>query len=323
MSAGRILVTGGAGYIGSTLVGLLLRQNRAVRVVDCLLHPQPSLLAYWTAPGFDFLHGDLLDPAIRTAALRGVDAVVHLAALVGEPACNRDPARTMAVNLEMTTRLVEEAGRHGARRFVFASTCSNYGITGADEICTELTPTRAATPYAISKVRAEDAVLCGASSDLVSTVLRFATIFGVSPRMRFDLIVNDFTKAAWRERRIEVYDGHLWRPQVHVADAARAIAAVLGADDAVVGGQIFNAGSDAMNYRKVDICQAIEARISGTKLVEVASGPDKRSYRVSFEKIRKTLGFDTTRDVDMGVTEIAALLGSGVIADPDAAVFHN
>src|SRR5712691_356995 len=248
----NILVTGGAGYIGSTLVPLLLEGGNRVRVYDALLYGGHSLLGVWSHPDFEFVRGNIRDPVAIRPALTGIDAVVHLAAMVGDPACARAPALARAVNLEASLMLIAESERAGVERFVFASTCSNYGKMKdpsqyVDET-SELTPL---SVYADTKVEVERALrYLGRRNGLCATPLRFATVFGVSPRMRFDLTVNEFTAAMVIDKRLTVYGEQFWRPYVHVRDAARAIACVLAAPTAVVNGLAFNVGCTEQNYQK-------------------------------------------------------------------------
>jgi nucleoside-diphosphate-sugar epimerase len=322
--SGRVLVTGGAGYVGSMVVAELLGRGYAVRVLDSLLHGSvPSLLIAWGDDRFEFLRGDVRDPEQRRRALAGVDTVVHLAAVVGDPACSRDPELAREVNLEGTRALLAESEAAGVSRFLFASTCSNYGKMQGDALATEDVDLRPVSLYAETKVAAELEVLDRARNGLATTCLRFATVHGTSPRMRFDLTVNEFTRDIWLDRRLVVYGEQFWRPYIHVRDAARAVVTALEAPVEAVAGEVFNAGNTAENYRKLDIVELLSERVPDAEVEFVHRDEDPRDYRVSFAKIGERLGFATQRTVSDGIDETMRLLQSGLLDDPYASVYRN
>jgi nucleoside-diphosphate-sugar epimerase len=322
----HVLVTGGAGYIGSMLVPMMLVRGWRVRVVDALLHGGEAMLGCWTHPDFEFVRGDLRDPAVVRRVLQGVDAVVHLAAIVGDPACARDRELTWSVNVDASLALLEACHEAGVERFVFASTCSNYGRTRTPDACvTETSELRPLSLYAESKVLVERALLENQVAGLrtCATVLRFATVYGVAPRMRFDLTVNEFTKAVLREGRLVVYGEQYWRPYIHVVDAARAIMRVLRADRDLVRGTVFNAGATRENYRKRQIVELVRALAPEAPVEFRPMDDDPRSYRVSFHRISHRLGFRITRTVPDGIAEVARLLAPGILADVDRPLYRN
>jgi nucleoside-diphosphate-sugar epimerase len=320
-----VLVTGGAGYIGSTLVSDLLGRGYSVRVLDSVaVGDGRSLLQFWGLPAFEFRRADVCDTEARTAALEGVDAVVHLAAVVGDPACSRDPERAQEVNLEATKALLRESADFGASRFIFASTCSNYGKIHDDGgYATEKWELRPVSLYAETKVAGELDVLAAAASGFATTCLRFATVYGASPRMRFDLTVNEFSRDALLTGELVVYGEQFWRPYVHVRDAARAIVTALGSPVDRVMGEVFNVGDTGQNFRKQDLLEFLVERLPETTIERVARTEDPRDYRVSFEKIQSQLGFRTGRTVPEGIDEVIGLLDSGVIGDPFGDVYRN
>jgi nucleoside-diphosphate-sugar epimerase len=321
--AETILVTGGAGYVGSVVVAELLERDYEVRALDVLAHGSvPSLLPAWGNKHFHFIHGDVRDPEARRAALKGTDAVVHLAAIVGDPACARQPKLAREVNLDGTRALVRDSAEAGVERFVFASTCSNYGRTDKDGFVDEKGELKPISLYAETKVGAEREVLAS-NGLMVRTCLRFATVFGVSPRMRFDLTVNEFTRDVSVQGRLVVYGEQFWRPYIHVRDAARAVVLTLEAPAEDVGGDIFNAGDTRENYRKLDIVTLMQERFPKATFEYVHKDEDPRDYRVSFHKLADRLGFDAARTVGDGIDELVALLRSGFIADPYAPVYAN
>jgi nucleoside-diphosphate-sugar epimerase len=320
----RVLVTGGAGYLGSVLVEELVGLGHPVRVLDSLLHGSvPSLVAACRNGGFEFTKGDLRDPLVRASALADVSAVVHLAAVVGDPACARDPDLARAVNLDATRALLEDAAKAGVERFVFASTCSNYGKADSWSLMTEADELRPLSVYAETKVAAERDVLRRTHGSLSTVCLRFATLYGVSPRMRFDLTVNEFTRDTLVRRELVVYGEQFWRPYVHVRDAARAIMTVLEVEEEAVRGEVFNVGATDENYRKLDLVSMLRDRLPGANVRFVRQEEDPRDYRVSFKKIEARLGFSAQVSVADGIGEVIALLESGLIDDPYGPAYRN
>jgi nucleoside-diphosphate-sugar epimerase len=317
----KILVTGGAGYIGSTLVPVLLANGHRVRVLDTLMFGGDSLLGVWSHPEFEFVRGDVSDAAARKIALDGMEAVVHLAAIVGDPACSRQPDLARKVNLESSLALVEESRKARVGRFIFASTCSNYGRM-KDPTClvdenSELSPV---SLYAETKVAVEKALLAShPQPNWCPTPMRFATIFGVSPRMRFDLTVNEFTMEMLTKKNLKVFGEQFWRPYVHARDAARAIELVLKSPAERVAGSVFNVGATDQNFQKKQLVEMISAHATDAVVEYVHKQEDPRDYRVSFSRISDQLGFQITRTVSQGIEEVAHLVRSGAItnfADP-------
>ena len=298
--------------------------HRRVTVLDNLLHDQQAVAAHLEAQGAELVRADLRDPDARAHALEGAEAVVHLAAIVGDPACARDPELAEAVNVDGTRGLIEDARRAGVERLVFASTCSNYGRMSDPTVPADedglLAPL---SLYARQKVAMEELLLGADLGALRPTCLRLATLYGVAPRMRFDLTVNEFTRDLWAARRLEVFGKQFWRPYVHVRDAARALHQVLEAPLAQVAGRVFNVGRSSENYRKADLVEIIRERVDRGEVVFVHRDEDPRDYKVSFERIARELGYQTTTSVPDGVTEIIGALDAGRFGDPFAAAHSN
>jgi len=317
----RVLVTGGAGYLGSVVVPVLLSEGHQVRVVDSLLYGGHSLLDLYHEDNFGFVEGDIRSMELVERALDGIEAVVHLAAIVGDPACARQPTLAREVNFDASLQLFDLSRSHGVKRFVFASSCSNYGkMMGPSDYLTEDAELRPMSLYAETKVAVERVLLntsnAPADNKPAVTVLRFATLFGLSPRIRFDLTVNEFIVELMTRRKLAVFGGQFWRPYIHVKDAARAIALVLDAEIEKVASHVFNAGDTDQNYQKKQLVELIRTQVGNNVEIErVHRDEDPRDYRVSFEKIKKQLGFYITRTVADGIREIIDAVNQGVIVN--------
>jgi nucleoside-diphosphate-sugar epimerase len=320
-----VLITGGAGYLGSVLAGQLLSEGKRVRVLDSLLHGGEALLGLYPQDDFEFVHGDVRDADAVDRSLEGIDSVVHLAAIVGDPACKRDPDLARAINYDGSLALYERASGR-VDRFIFASTCSNYGRMGdPTEYVTEESPLHPLSLYAETKVAVELALLERSNgAGPTTTVLRFATLFGLSPRMRFDLTVNEFAAELALNGRLEVYGEQFWRPYIHVGDAARAVRLTLDASPETIAGEVFNAGDTEENYRKQDLVDLLRERIPREITVDfVKIAEDPRDYRVAFGKIEQTLGFRASRTVPQGIDEILDAVEKNVIETVEGARYRN
>jgi nucleoside-diphosphate-sugar epimerase len=314
----NVLVTGGAGYVGSVVARSMLAHGHEVRVLDSLRYGGEGLLGLYPEQGFHFVRGDIRSAQVVKVALEGMDAVVHLAAMVGDPVCSREPALAREVNQDASLQLFELCRRQGIQRFIFASTCSNYGrMADPSAYLTEESELRPVSLYAETKVAVERSLLDSPGTvGSAVTILRFATVFGLSPRMRFDLTVNEFTMALLVKRKLTLYGEQFWRPYIHVRDAAQAVRLTLEAPSERVSGEAFNAGDTSQNYQKGRLAELIRAQIGNQCEIErVHKVEDPRDYRVSFDKIGRTLGFRMTRTVEAGVREIIAAIALGVITD--------
>ena len=319
-----VLVTGGAGYIGAPLCMRLRASGYGVRALDSLLHGQHDVAASLEAAGVTLVRGDVRDAAARGEALAGVDAVVHLAAIVGDPACKRDPDLSGSINVGGTRALVADAATAGVRRLVFASTCSNYGkMADPSAYVTEESELAPVSLYAEQKVAIERDLLGGTAGEVEVTCLRFATVYGVAPRMRFDLTVNEFTRDLWADRQLQVFGEQFWRPYIHVDDVGRAVQLVLEAPSGAVAGRVFNVGATSENYTKLDIVELIRGTVQTGEVVLVHRNEDPRDYRVSFDRIRTELGFTAEATVATGVAELVSALEAGSFPDFDSAAYRN
>ncbi|GMW01950.1 MAG: hypothetical protein AMXMBFR84_30860 [Candidatus Hydrogenedentota bacterium] len=318
----RVLVTGGAGYLGCHLVRLLVERGHAVRVFDRVCFAEQVAEELGALANCEFVRGDMRQLHEFPLLLEDIDAIIHLAGLSNDPSCDLDSDMAVEVNLESTGRLARRAVREGVRRFVFASSCSVYG-KGVFDVLDEESPTNPLTIYAQTKLQSET-ILMGLKSDQFEPVIaRPATLFGWSPRMRFDLAINQMTATAARNRNISVFGGgKQWRPFVHVRDAARVFADMAEAPASSVAGQVFNVGSDERNYTIIDLAQRISSLFEGVTVDVVKDDEDPRSYNVQFGKLKRTLAFESEWDVESGADEIRQYLSDESI-NPFSTMFFN
>ena len=292
----RVLITGGAGYVGCALTAKLLEEGYGVTVFDNLSSGGRGMIPFFANSRFEFVKGDVRDKEQLQQTMRGADYIIHLAAIVGYPACKRDPRLAEEVNIGGTDHLLEL--RSPSQRILYASTGSNYGAY-AGGLCTEETPLNPVSLYGVSKTKAERAIMAAGSS----LSFRFATAFGVSPRMRLDLLINDFVYRALREKSLILYEKEFKRTFIHVRDMARSFVFAIENFDKM-NGHVFNVGSENMNFSKQEIAEKIQKKIPFyLHFADVGKDEDQRNYEVSYEKIR-ALGLRTTIDVDQGIDEL-------------------
>ena len=330
MTDRHVIITGGAGYIGSILTSELLRANYRVTVLDSLLFGGESIVPFLSHPNFHFVKADVTEPrTVRDAVTRGwqkPDTVIHLAAIVGFPACQAVGKQvSWKYNVEATKNVYGQAADLGVERFVFASTYSNYGMSTDGLPVTEESPLNPQSLYAETKIAAEDFLLSQKGSACAPLLFRFATLYGISPRTRFDLIVNQFVLEAFTKRSLIIYQRGYSRSFVHIRDVVRGVMMGLEAEKERVCGQVFNLGTDHGNYTKSDIVNLVLKRMPETvvEYKDLTFGGDMRDITVSFEKVKRVLGFETTLDVDDGVREVLFALKSGLIRNPTDDRYRN
>jgi nucleoside-diphosphate-sugar epimerase len=317
----KVLVIGGAGYIGSALVEKLLDLGLQVSVLDAMHFGEETLSRVAGHPKLTLIREDFRHIEALTRAVSGVGSVIHLGGLVGDPACAVDTDLTVDVNVTATKVIGEIAKARGVRRFIFASSCSVYGA--CDEIVDEESHFNPQSLYARSKVASEAVLGALNGPDFAVTCLRFATIYGISGRTRFDLVVNLLCAKAVRDRMITVYGADQWRPFVHVADVARAITMALRAPTDLVAGEAFNVGSDAQNYTLGDIAELINRQVPDAEITSDDTFVDRRNYRVSFAKIRSRLGFEPAWTIERGISQVVALVRSNEVGHYSLPTYSN
>lgn len=294
----NILITGGAGYIGSTLVPELLKLGYKVTVLDIFMYDQNSLLDCCANENFDVVRGDARDELVLKPFLKKADYIIPLAALVGAPLCNRDKTGAVTINRDAVGLIVKHASKE--QRIIIPTTNSGYGIGQKGVYCTEETPLKPITLYGKVKMEAERIVLDRGNS----ISFRLATVFGISPRMRIDLLVNDFTYRAVKDRFVVVFEGNFKRNYIHVRDVARVFIHAMDNFEKMKN-EPYNVGLSEVNLSKLELCAKIKEQIPDFVYLEspIGEDPDKRDYIVSNEKIEKT-GFKTTYSLEMGIAEL-------------------
>lgn len=291
----KILITGGAGYVGTSLIPQLLENKYNVHVFDNLLFGGDQILPFFRNPLFSFTRGDIRDfPAVEKVA-KDADVIIHLAAIVGFPACRKDPDLAKSVNVDGTDNIIKASSN--SQLIIYGSTGSNYGAV--EDVCTEETPLNPLSLYGQTKTMAERMIM----ENRRAIAWRFATAFGVSARLRLDLLLNDFTYKAVTQGYLVVYEKKFMRTFIHVHDMGRAFLFGIEHQDKM-GGNVYNVGSEQMNYSKEQICEIIRGYTNAyIHYADVGEDADKRNYVVSYKKLRE-LGYDTSITVEQGVEEI-------------------
>jgi nucleoside-diphosphate-sugar epimerase/CBS domain-containing protein len=320
-SARRVLVVGGAGFLGSVLTRKLLARGFRVRVLDSFIYGRKSLDDLAGEENLDVTEGDLRNIHTCVNALADIDAVVLLAAIVGDPASKIRPTQTIETNVLAAQALAMASKLHHIPRFLYASTCSVYGI--GDAILDECAPLNPVSLYARTKIESEKIILGMGDEYFCPTVLRMGTLYGFSPRMRFDLVVNTMSMKSHVNGGIQVFGGNQWRPLLGVEDAAEVYIRCLEAGLEDVGNQVFNVGSDKQNYRIDEVARIISEALDGVPISRDQSNLDSRDYRVSFAKLENVLGYAPTQTIDQAAREIVENLRSGLIKDPAHKIYYN
>ena len=315
-----VLITGGAGYVGSVLTNELVKKKIRVKVIDSLVFGDNGISTLIDSKEIEFFNIDIRQTDKISSILKNVDCVIHLAAIVGDPLCKKIPQSARQINEFATKNLVTLSKKQNVKRFVFASTCSNYG--SSLETVDESSQIQPLSLYSECKVNSEKFILEQNDKTFETCILRFATAHGLSPRMRFDLLVQEFLRDAIIDKKISIFGADFWRPFVHVDDMASACILVLNAKSELVSGEIYNVGSTKENFTKKQLAEMIKEFIHDTEIEITESTNDLRNYKVSFEKIKKTLNFETKKTVKDSIIEILREIESGNI-DPRASEFSN
>jgi nucleoside-diphosphate-sugar epimerase len=294
-----VLIIGGAGYLGSQLCRELLSRGYTVRVLDTLLFGTVGIEDLLEADDFHLIEGDMRSIDVVVEGLRCADAVIHLGGLVGDPASAIDPAETLELNYHATKMIANVCKYHQINRFIFASTCSVYGESPQPEdLLTETSELNPVSLYARTKIKSEQALRDLEDETFSPTIFRMATLYGYSPRMRFDLVVNILTAKAHHENVVPIFGGDQYRPNLHVRDAARAYVDCLETPIETVGGEVFNVGSNAQNYKIADVGEIVASCFPDADIDWQREKEDERSYQVDFSKISRLLDYDVEETIE-------------------------
>ena len=305
----KILLIGGNGYIGSVIINDSIRKNYLIKSLDFDIYKDQKELNLAKNKKIEFIKFDIRNTNFIDKFLKDIDCIVILAGLVGEFITKKYPKLSKEINEDAIINLIDTLDKFdNIQNLIFVSTCSNYGITKDDILVNEDYVLNPLSPYAKAKVKVENHLLSKKKVSYASTILRFATAFGLSPRMRFDLTVNHFCYSMVKDKQIEVFDPETWRPYCHVKDFSRLIFKVLDLDTKLVKNKVFNAGSDKNNFTKEGIVNLIKKRIPDVNVLFKKDGVDKRDYRVSFSRVEDELGFNAKYNVDYGIDEILDML---------------
>lgn len=321
VNAKEVLVIGGAGYIGSALIPLLLAEGYSLRVMDAFVYGSDSIKDYLNHPKVKIIRADFRQIDKIVEAVKGVSAVVHLGALVGDPACALDENLTIEINLMATRMIAEVCKGFGVEKFVFASTCSVYGAS--DDVLDEYSKLNPISLYARSKIACEKILLELADDNFSPVILRFSTIFGFSGRTRFDLVVNLLTAKACFDKQITVMGGDQWRPFLHVEDAARSVVCALKTDKEIVHKEVYNVGADHLNYTLLQVGEIIAVKVPSAELLSLDTNQDRRNYRVSFTKINKDLKFIPKWSLEEGIDQVIRAIENGQVQNYQHAQYSN
>jgi len=300
-SISSVLVTGGAGYVGSRLITDLVNSDYKVRSLDAMFFNPDQDSEFFKNNSVEFVNGDIRNNELLESCLDGIDCVVHLGAITG-PLCDKSPAATRQINELATKKLVELCLKKDVKRLFFASTCSNYGSNLS--IVNEQTPVNSLSLYSETKVNLESLILSSNNSNLATCVLRFSTVFGISPIMRFDLLLQELILNAIIHKKIQVFGPNFWRPLIHVNDASNACIKCIESSSELISGEIYNVGSNNQNFTKLDLAKLVQEYYPGIDIEVQEFKKDPRNYKVSFDKIQQKLGFITKNSVRDGVAEI-------------------
>ena len=308
----KLLITGGAGYIGSVITNLALQQGCQVKVIDTLWFKKDIPLIHMNNPNYQFIKGDICDKNVAEKIIKGVDFIINAAAVVGDPASKKYPDLTYKTNYEACINLAELAKKNKIKGFIFFSTCSNYGI--ANGLANEETELNPLSIYAKAKVKAEK-YLMNDINGLDWIICRLSTVYGVSPRMRFDLTVNDFAMNAYMKKYLDIFLPYSHRPYIHVYDLAKVIMGLLKNFEKIKN-NVFNVGFNGENYQKIQIANIVKENIPDTKVEIVKTGSDLRDYQVDFSKLKIFLDIKNIYTINDGVKEVLAILKNKIITDP-------
>jgi len=319
----KILVIGGGGYLGTVLVERLLKENYYIRILDSFIYGKAAVEKYKTDKRIEIIEGDIRNIETVNLSMADIDSVIHLAAIVGDPASKVRPEQTIETNYLASQTLSAACKLKGINTFIYASTCSVYGV--GSEILNEDAPLNPVSLYAKTKISSEESIMSLADNEFKPVIMRMSTLYGYSPRMRFDLVVNTMTMTAFTEGKINVFGGNQWRPLLALEDAAEAYLRVLSSG---AGNKIYNVGSEEQNYTISEVAELVKRgikEVSGKEILINTEGEnvDARNYRVLFKRIQDELGFKVKHTIPEAAKKIWQKLELKEIKNPKQKVYYN
>jgi nucleoside-diphosphate-sugar epimerase len=320
----KVLITGGGGYVGSATTRHLLSLNYEVFVIDNLLQGSEGVTCFMGYPTYKFIKGDINDYSLVEELIKKVDYVVHLAAIVGEGACKKEPDLTRKTNIDGTKKLIDLCSKNKIERFIFFSTCSSYGVQDTSKMADEETQLNPVSLYAESKISMEEYLKKNYDPELSFTILRPSTVHGLAPRMRFDLIVNHLCKDAILYDKLEIFGGNLWRPLMWVGEVGRIVDIILKSESKLIKNEIFNLGNTNANMKKREIAEIIKNKfLPNVNLEYSGEDQDLRSYKVDFTKIETKLNFKLEKSIEEAIDELLLSLKNKMYSDPENKKYRN
>jgi len=320
----KILIIGGAGYIGTVLASKLLRKNYHITILDKLIYDHKIMQKnFYNKKNLNFVLGDICNLNTQIEVIKEIDIVVYLAEIVGDPACSAKPEDALKTNYLSVLSFANLCSHLAIEKFIYTSSCSVYGLDKNNKLLNEKSNLNPVSHYARIKIMSEKALLTSANNNFKPTILRLGTVFGPSKRMRFDLVVNTMSKFAYFGKKININGGNQWRPNIHVEDVADGIISIIKAKNRDVGNQIFNLSNDKLNLQIIQIAKKVKSVFKNTKLNIVKTFKDTRNYKVTSKKIKKKIGFVAKKNIEGGLKEIKNLFKLKKIKNPDSKIYNN
>jgi len=320
----KILIVGGAGFIGSVLTSKLLKKNYRVTILDKLIYDHKIIKKnFKNQKNLNFVLGDICDLNTQIKIIKEIDIVVYLAEIVGDPACKAKPEDALKTNYLSVLSFANLCSHLAIEKFIYTSSCSVYGLDKNNELLNEKSNLNPVSHYARIKIMSEKALLTSSNNNFQPTILRLGTVFGPSKRMRFDLVVNTMSKFAYFDKKIDIHGGNQWRPNIHVEDVADGIISIIKAKKRAIGNQIFNLSNDKLNLQIIQIAKKIKSVFKNVKLNIIETSKDPRNYKVTSKKIKNKVGFVAQKSIENGLKKIKLMFKIKTIKNPDNKIYNN
>ncbi len=319
----KILIVGGAGFIGTVLASRLLKKKYHVTILDKLIYDRKVIKKFKNKKNLNFILGDICDLNTQIKIIKEIDIVVYLAEIVGDPACSAKPEDALKTNYLSVLSFANLCSHLAIEKFIYTSSCSVYGLDKNNKLLNEKSNLNPISHYARIKIMSEKALLSSANNNFKPTILRLGTVFGPSKRMRFDLVLNTMSKFAFFDNKINVHGGNQWRPNIHVEDVADGIISIIKAKKKIVGNQIFNLSNDKLNLQITQIAKKVKSVFKNAKLNIIKTSTDPRNYKVTSKKIKTKVGFVAKKSIEDGLKEIKRMFKCKRIINPDNKIYNN